>query len=653
MPLFWMLCLAVELDVPPPATEPFAVQTLNVTVRNERAEALSGRVVFDLLPPWGTHKRVVEAVRAEAGESVIVPLRYELFEPGPQPLTITVEADGQTIATWQTRLEVPERQPPLPAFRLPPSPSDAVVTVTPEQRLRRLGQPWFPLGLYTTPTNAARADELGAAGFDLVTVHPAPADAVNEVLDLLAVHQLNAWIPIGHLLSHTDDPRQREELEALVQGVAGHRALALWESSDEPAWVGVPAWRLKAGYDLLQTLDRRRPLWTNHAPRNAIPTLAWYNLATDLAGADVYPVPMPQTQSDLPNKTLGVVGDETTKNLAAVGGQKPILMVIQGFAWKALHDRADPTAVYPTFEQSRFMAWDATVSGAAGLLWWGINYAPRPSPFWSDLRSVVSEMASLRDIIARPCRPLRDLAEPLRGALWEFDGGSLLAVVNRSDQPATATLRVDGRWRALFGGQAPRADATGVLVELPAWGVAVLTDHPTLEPRPTRFAPEPARPLAELPRVAGNAVANPSFEVDADGDGLPDGWDVRYPLTGSLDAAGQHSGAASFQLRASRAGFRPLAVQQGLVVKPDSQYLLRGWMRSDTPGVKGRIYVEWVDAGVYRGKVLPWTAPPAEWTEYRLPFDTQGCPAGRLYVVVQAEGPGRVWFDDVAVEAAP
>jgi len=652
MPLFWLLCLAVELDVPAPVTEPFAVQTLDIRIRNDRAEALAGRIVFDLLPPWGTHTRITAAVRAEPGQTVTVPLRYELFEPGEQPLTITVEADGQTLATWQTKLDVPDRQPPLPEFKLQSAPDDAVVTITPDHRLRKGGRPWFPLGLYDTPYNADRADQLSAAGFDLVTVHPAPADAVNEMLDLLSAHGLNAWIPIGHLLANTDDRRQREEFEALVKGVAGHAGLALWESYDEPAWNGVPAWRLKAGYDLLQTLDRRRPLWTNHAPRNAIPTLAWYNLATDIGGSDVYPVPMPQTQSNLPNKTLGVVGDEATKNIAAVNGEKPILMVIQGFAWKALSDRADPNAVYPTFDQSRFMAWDATVSGAAGLLWWGIHTAPRPSPFWSDLRSVVSELASVQDIVALPPKPVLGLEEPLRGAVWAFDGGRLLAVVNRSDRPTTATVTDAGPWRSLFGGAAPRNAANGVIVGLPAWGAAVLTDHPSFNPKPTRFPPEAARPVTELPRVAGNAVGNPSFDADDDGDGLPDGWQVRYPLTGLLDTGSKHSGEASFQLKASRAGFRPLAVQQNLVVKPDANYVLSGWMRSDTPGVKARIYVEWVDAGVYRGKVQPWTEPPADWTEYRLPFDTKGCPAGRLYVVVQCEGPGRVWFDDIAVEAA-
>jgi hypothetical protein len=648
-----MVCLAVELRVPPPVTEPFEVQTLAVTVHNDRPEPLAGQVVFDLLPPWGTHTRVTAPVAAAPGETVVVPLRYELFQAGEQPLTLTVESGGQTLASWSTTLDVPDREPPLPELRLTPPPADAVTVITPDHRVRKGGRPWFPLGLYDTPTSAARAAELAAAGFDLVAIHPAPPDAVREMLDLLSESKLNAWIPIGHLLSHTDDPSQRQELEALVAGVADHPSLALWESYDEPAWNGIAAWRLQAGYELLRALDPRRPLWTNHAPRNTVSTLAWYNRATDIAGADVYPVPMPQTQSDLPNKTLAVVGDETVKNLAAVAGQKPVFMVIQGFAWKHLSDRGAPDAVFPTLAESRFMAYDATVNGAAGLLWWGIRYAPRPSPFWSDLRTVVSELASLRDILALPPEPVDGLSEPLRGAVWAFEDGRLLAVVNRSGQPATARVALGDGWRTLFGDPAPRVAANEMILELPAWGVRVLTDHPTFAPQPRRFAPEPARPVAELPRVAGNAVANPSFEADADGDGLPDGWDVRFPLSAVLDPEVKHSGAASFRLTASRAGFRPLAVQQNLVVKPDASYVLSGWMRSDTPEVKARIYVEWVTAGVYHGQVLPWTEPPAEWTEYRIPFQARSCPGGRIYVVVQAEGPGRVWFDDLGVEEAP
>ena len=652
MALFWLMCLAVDLEVPEPPVLPYLVQTLNVKVHNDRGKALDGRVLLDLLPPWGNHARITAPVKAAAGETVTVPLQYELFEAGQQPLTITVEAGGETLATWTGKLNVPDVQPPLPEFHLATPPANAITTITADHRVRKDGQPWFPLGLYDTPTSAARARQLADAGFDLVTIHPAPPDAVREMLDLLAKSGLNAWIPIGQLLANTDDPAQRQQLEELVKGVADHPALALWESRDEPAWGSAPAWRLKAGYDLLRTLDPRRPLWTNHAPRNTISTLAWYNLATDIAGSDVYPVPMPQTQSDLPNKTLGVVGDEATKNIAAVAGEKPIFMVIQGFAWKALQDRADPTAVYPTFEQSRFMAWDATVSGAAGLLWWGIHYAPRPSPFWSDLRSVVSQMASVQDVIAGAPQPVDGLAEPLRGAVWSFDGGRLLAVVNRSDQAVTATLTLGTGWRPLFGDPAPKVNANEMIVDLPAWGVAVLTDHPTFNPEPQRFAPEAATPVAELPREPGNAIANPSFEADADGDGLPDGWDVRFPLSGVLDGQVKHSGAWSFRLTASRANYRPLAVQRSLKLTPDGKYVLRGWMRSDTPGVKVRIYVEWVTAGKYLGKVLPFTAPPADWTEYVLPFEATDCPGGQCYVVVQAEGPGVVWFDDLAVESA-
>ena len=192
-------------------------------------------------------------------------------------------------------------------------------------------------------------------------------------------------------------------------------------------------------------------------------------------------------------------------------------------------------------------------------------------------------------------------------------------------------------------------------VELPAWGVAVLTTSTGFRPERKSFEAElaHARPPQPLPVEPGNAVRNPSFEVDAQGDGAPDGWNVHYPFTSRLDRRIRHTGAASLCLESTEAGFRPLAVQHACKTEANRRYRLSGWLRSDTPGAKARIYAEWVTDGRFQSHVLPWTAPPAEWSQVSLEFTTTPAPVGNLYVVVQVDGPGRVWFDDLRLELAP
>jgi hypothetical protein len=416
---------------------------------------------------------------------------------------------------------------------------------------------------------------------------------------------------------------------------------------------------LREGYRFLRALDPRRPIWTNHAPRNRIRTLAFYNQATDIAGCDIYPVPMPQGQSDLPNKTLSVVGDETAKNIAAVNGEKPVFMVLQGFAWRALDNRTDPGAVYPTVAESRFMAYDAIIAGASGVLYWGCHTTPRPSPFWSDLKAVVSELSALRPVLEAPREPVGPsggAGSPVSVALRHAGGHATVLLANRSAKEATVTVSAGrGPWHCLFGDPDPLPAGDGFTIKMAPWGARAVTEDPAWHPTRHDYSAEAklAQPLAALPMEPGNAIPNPGFE--ADNHGVPAGWDVRLPFTVFRDTAVKHSGQASLRIDSPDAGATPLAVLDGIVVKPDTKYRLSGWMRSDTPGVRGRFYAEWHNAGGWFGGVLPWIAPSEEWRRWSVDVNTAHNPEGRLYVVVQAKDQGRVWFDDLKLEevAAP
>jgi hypothetical protein len=84
-------------------------------------------------------------------------------------------------------------------------------------------------------------------------------------------------------------------------------------------------------------------------------------------------------------------------------------MVLQGFAWEMLkkeNERDSSMILYPTYGQSRFMAFNAIAHGATGILYWGTNYTPKDSPFIDDLNKVTKELAEMQPILSSPTIPI-------------------------------------------------------------------------------------------------------------------------------------------------------------------------------------------------------------------------------------------------------
>jgi len=160
------------------------------------------------------------------------------------------------------------------------------------------------------------------------------------------------------------------------------------------------------GYELLRGLDPAHPVWMNHAPRNQIAQLGAFNRGADIVGCDIYPAPAYRGgHSDLANRALASTGAYTLRMQEAAPG-KPVWMVLQGFGWADL--QKSPTQQEreekrrPTFRESRFMAYDAVVRGARGILYWGTAYIEKDSELWGDLLELTRELADLQPILAAP-----------------------------------------------------------------------------------------------------------------------------------------------------------------------------------------------------------------------------------------------------------
>ncbi len=161
------------------------------------------------------------------------------------------------------------------------------------------------------------------------------------------------------------------------------------------------------GYAKLRALDQNHPVWMNHAPRNQIAQLAAFGKAADAAGCDIYPVPFsPKVgHSDLLDRTLSAVGAYTDRMQESIPG-KPVWMVLQGFGWsdiqEGLSEAEKKELRRPTYAETRFMAFDAIVHGARGLLYWGTFAVEKGAPFWADLAKVIQELRDLQPVISAP-----------------------------------------------------------------------------------------------------------------------------------------------------------------------------------------------------------------------------------------------------------
>lgn len=345
--------------------------------------------------------------------------------------------------------------------------------------LRVRGRREFILGLYQLPQQADGLGEMRAAGFNLI--HRSPTRAAYDEAHALG---LWGWSALGSIpLENRAEAESR--LRQTVESLRDHAALLFWETEDEPTFVWKEPAKLRTSAEqinataaFIRQLDSVHPLYLNHAPTNLVSTLRAYNPAADIVATDVYPV-IPRgirelyalwpdgRQGDLLNHTLSQVGAYADKMRIVAGLGRAVFMVLQAFAWENLRERDRDLAMvlYPTAAQLRFMAWQAVVHGVNGLLWWGLSYTPAEAPLWNDLKTVVGELAQVREALAAPAQKLplklfyHDTGHSLdRGIEWlakPLGRDTLLAAVNADGNPVDVTFEGLGRFRQCESLSAP------------------------------------------------------------------------------------------------------------------------------------------------------------------------------------------------------
>jgi len=201
--------------------------------------------------------------------------------------------------------------------------------------------------------------------------------AVAQQLDAAPTHELQLWLALAGV---DNDLSRQSLLERIVNAFKGHPGLGAWKGVDEPALGRVPAAGCVHVYEHLKLLDPHHPVVIIEAPRGPGPTphsptepltvaaIRPYAAACDVHGIDIYPLPPGAHAGGPPvNTDISVVGDMTA--IVARATQRKAIWTTLQIAWSGV---LPPHPVdFPMLQQARFMAYDAIVSGARGLFFFG------------------------------------------------------------------------------------------------------------------------------------------------------------------------------------------------------------------------------------------------------------------------------------------
>ena len=396
------------------------------------------------------------------------------------------------------------------------------VEVRDDETLVVNGEPFFPIGLYYAEAETADASGVGlgrlrAMGFNIISFGGGLESAA--VLDRIAGAGLGVWYrPPGELHGAFDT------LKEVVVRFGPHPGVLLWEMDDEPILNELPIATTAAGCALVHRIDPFHPILCNQwfpGAERAGEVSRWAELA-DVHGFGIYPVPVGRLRA-----RLDACGDDREASVAIAGEQvalwrrlapgKPVIPVLQAFAWNALEDGDHG---YPTLSCSRFMAYHCIVNGAKGLHYYGVPSPARPyvscgippaihedldrthedfertrsanARFWATHASLINELAAMSDVFtARGA----DWVPSVESAAAPSDGRTVqvmvkvlgeafvLLVVNPSAAGAEVQLTAPplrDKWLSVWGrGEGRQADAGGRFSDhLDPYDVRIYSDGP-------------------------------------------------------------------------------------------------------------------------------------------------------------------------------
>ena len=256
------------------------------------------------------------------------------------------------------------------------------------------GEPTFPLVLSPGPPLGAKTPwgtdglaETAAAGVNVYRTGSGAIWTPGDISAALAWDRAAAalhvftWPNLGGYSQALPGSSQDEGLAQVVNTLTNDPsgdAIAMWKGRDEPWYSDIAPSALQFAY--CRVTSRGDPSWcdgeapldpsrlwvTIEAPRGTAADLAPYSSVTDVHGVDIYPVTVKH-----PSPNLQAVGNWTA-TLASIAPLQPVWTTIQICA-SGSSDPATGDFVLPTYQQERYMAYDAILNGAKALTFYGGN----------------------------------------------------------------------------------------------------------------------------------------------------------------------------------------------------------------------------------------------------------------------------------------
>jgi len=165
--------------------------------------------------------------------------------------------------------------------------------------------------------------------------------------------------------------------------------------------------------------------------------------------------------------------------------------------------------------------------------------------------------------------------------------------------------------------------------------------------KPAERPPDPPKPAAHAQALVSSTIENGGFEMDVDGDGVPDAW-VVSGSSAALDNASVHAGAWSLRME----GEPEVIASHLLPANQAKRITVAFWARSaDVQGGTFSVILRTVDEKQedHEQVKTPTVSGEAEWQqlqeEFRVPEKEQ---AVSIELVL---GSGTIWLDDVQVNA--
>jgi hypothetical protein len=354
------------------------------------------------------------------------------------------------------------KQEPPPKRELPPITS---ADYDEHGRFRVNGKPFFPILLYDAPTDPTTLADLRDFGFNTLTCKAEATTALRGEGFYGAVHHAKPGDDASgiFLVLGSDSPalyfkkdllKQTAEANAKSRAAVPSRPLAnaigFWE--DEPRGVVDGKLPARAVYeDLVAAIDVSAPY--------------------------LYPVPYQPVAS---------VGEAVARARKATGGKKPLLPILQLFAW-------DEKARYPTVAELRCMTYLALVEGASGIGYYSYGHVtghPKKTiaevqpELWKSVKQLNKEIADLAPQVAGGRRPA-PMVNPFAGpvAIAAADGGFPVIIVNQRDSEAKVPFFMPDRRGTLLlddGQKIALNESGGASIKLEPYEVIVVR---RLEPK--------------------------------------------------------------------------------------------------------------------------------------------------------------------------